>query len=108
MKLVWQFFVLITTLISSDSIFNFLKRVTDGSFLFLCETLGFSFYPSWIWALNLGVPKIGYWPQFGSRLALDISQKYLNYFDKSYHVLFQLRGSGKNLLLVLSKLVRIN
>ena len=32
-------FVLSTALMYSDSIFNLLKRVTDGCFLFLCKTL---------------------------------------------------------------------
>ena len=45
-----DFFVLFTTLMCSDSIFNLLKRVTDGSFLFLCETLVFLF----LTFLNLG------------------------------------------------------
>ena len=37
------FFVLLTAFMCSDSIFNLLKRVTDGSFLFLRKTLFFIF-----------------------------------------------------------------
>ena len=51
MKLLCQFFVVFTALMCSDSIFNLLKRVADGSFLFLCKTLVFLFLPF----LNLGV-----------------------------------------------------
>ena len=43
--LLWYFFVLFTALMWSDSIFNLLKRVTDGSFLFLWEMLAFLFLP---------------------------------------------------------------
>ena len=35
----WQFFVLLIAFMCSDSIFILLKRVTDGSFLFLRKTL---------------------------------------------------------------------
>ena len=45
-----SFFVLFTVLICSDSIFNLLKRVTEGSFLFLCKKLVFFF----LTFLNLG------------------------------------------------------
>ena len=45
-----SFFVLFTVLICSDSIFNLLKRVTEGSFLFLCKKLVFIF----LTFLNLG------------------------------------------------------
>ena len=45
-----RFFVLFTVLICSDSIFNLLKRVTEGSFLFLCKKLVFLF----LLFLNLG------------------------------------------------------
>ena len=38
-----SFFVLFTVLICSDSIFNLLKRVTEGSFLFLCKKVSFPF-----------------------------------------------------------------
>ena len=38
-------FVLFTVLMCSDSILNWLKRVTHGSFLFLCKTLVFLFLP---------------------------------------------------------------
>ena len=45
-----SFFVLFTVLVCSDSIFNLLKRVTEGSFLFLCKKFVFLFLPF----LNLG------------------------------------------------------
>ena len=40
-RVLCYFFVLFTALICSDLIFNFLKRVTDGTSLFLCKTLVF-------------------------------------------------------------------
>ena len=46
----YSFFVLFTVLICSDSIFNLLKRVTEGSFLFLWKKLVFFF----LTFLNLG------------------------------------------------------
>ena len=49
-RVLWQFFVIFTILMCSDSMFNFLKRVTDGSFLFLCKALVFLF----LLFLNLG------------------------------------------------------
>ena len=45
----YEFFVLFTVL-CFDSLLNLLKRVTDGSFLFLCKTLVLFFLPF----LNLG------------------------------------------------------
>ena len=40
-RVLWLFFVLFTALMCSSSILNLLKRVKDGSFLFLCKTLVF-------------------------------------------------------------------
>ena len=40
-RVLWLFFVLFTALMCSSSILNWLKRVKDGSFLFLCKTLVF-------------------------------------------------------------------
>ena len=45
-----SFFVLFTVIICFDSIFNLLKRITKGSFLFLCKKLVFFF----LTFLNLG------------------------------------------------------
>ena len=46
-------FVLFTVLMCSDLIFNLLKRVTDGSFLFLCKTLLFLFPRSFFFWFSL-------------------------------------------------------
>ena len=40
-----MFFVIFTALMCSDIIFNLLKSVTDGSFLFVCKRLAFCFLP---------------------------------------------------------------
>ena len=45
-------FVLFTALICSNSTFNLLKRVTDGSFLFLWKTFVFLSLPFWNFGQN--------------------------------------------------------
>lgn len=52
-----EYFILITALMCFHSIFNLLKRVTDGNFVFLCK-MCFFFYIYRIWARKLGIPKI--------------------------------------------------
>ena len=49
-------FVLFTSLMCSDSIFNLLKRVTDGSFYFYAKRWLFLFYLTWIWASKFRCP----------------------------------------------------
>ena len=43
-----------------DAIFNLLKRVTNGSFLFLCKMLVFLLLPTLDLGVQIGVPKIRY------------------------------------------------
>ena len=52
-KIIGVFFALFTVLMCSDSIFNLLKRVTDGSFLFLCKTFFFFCHFSFIFMQNV-------------------------------------------------------
>ena len=44
----------------SNSIFNLLKRVTDGSFLFLCKTFGLLFLPFLNMGAQISCPKKWY------------------------------------------------
>ena len=58
-RVLWQWFVLFTALMCYDAIFNLLKRVTDGSFLFLYKMLVF-LLPTLYLGVQIGVPKIRY------------------------------------------------
>ena len=67
MRVILWFFLLLTALLCSDSMFNLLRSVTGGSLLFLYKILVLLFlykilvflYLSWILTSKLGVPKIG-------------------------------------------------
>ena len=53
-------FVLFIAFICSDSIFNSLKRVTNGSFLFLCKALVFPFLPFLNFGAQIRCPQSWY------------------------------------------------